>query len=97
MGTVAQDLLDSMQFMVDHMEGKAESKTHVVEIADDVDVKAIRQSLNMTQEIFAETYHLEIGALRAWEQKRRRPEKAARLYLKVIAKNPDIVRDAIRA
>ena len=97
MGTVGQDLLDSMQFMVDHMEGKVEGKTHVVEVADDVDVKAIRQSLNMTQEVFAATYHLELGALRAWEQKRRRPEKAARLYLKVIARNPDIVRDAIRA
>ncbi len=74
-----------------------EGKTQVVEVADDVDVKAIRLSLNMTQEVFAETYHLEIGALRAWEQKRRRPGKTARLYLKAIAKNPDIFRDAICA
>ena len=51
----------------------------MVEVADEVDVKMIRQSLNMTQEVFAETFHLEIGAVRAWEQKRRRPEKAARL------------------
>jgi putative transcriptional regulator len=97
MGTVGQDLLESMQFMVDHMEGKAEGKTHVVAVADDVDVKAIRQSLHMTQEAFAATFHLDIGAVRAWEQKRRRPEKAARLYLKVIARNPDVVRDAIQA
>lgn len=57
----------------------------------------IRLSLNMTQEVFAETYHLEIGALRAWEQQRCRPDKAARPDLKVIAGNPDIVRGAIRA
>lgn len=97
MGTIAEDLLESMQFMVDHLEGKAEGKTHVVEVSDDVDVKAIRHSLNMTQEVFAATFHLEIGAVQAWEQKRRRPEKAARLYLKVIAKNPQAVRDAIAA
>ncbi|CAA7614149.1 XRE family transcriptional regulator [Candidatus Terasakiella magnetica] len=97
MGTVAQDLLESMQFMVDHMEGNAEGKTHVVQVADDVDVKEIRQSLHMTQEAFAEAFHLEIAAVRAWEQKRRRPERAARLYLKVIAKNPQAVRDAIAA
>ena len=32
MGTVAQDLLESMQFMVNHMEGNAEGKTHVVDV-----------------------------------------------------------------
>jgi hypothetical protein len=33
METVAQDLLESMQFMVDHMVGNAEGKTLVVEVA----------------------------------------------------------------
>lgn len=97
MGTVADDLLQSMQFMVDHMQGKAEGKVHTVHVVDDVDVKAIRQSLDMTQEAFADAFHLDLGAVRAWEQKRRRPDKAARLYLKVIARNPQAVRDAIAA
>lgn len=97
MGTVAQDLLESMEFMVDHLEGKASGKAHEVEVADDVDVKAIRQSLDMTQEAFADAFRLDVSSIRAWEQRRRRPEKAARLYLKVIAKNPQAVRDAIAA
>jgi putative transcriptional regulator len=97
MGTVAEDLLESMQFMVDHLKGEVEGRTHLVDVPDDVDVKAIRQSLDMTQEAFAEAFHLEVDAIRAWEQKRRRPEKAARLYLKVIAKNPQLVREAIAA
>ena len=96
MGTVAQDLLESMEFMIDHLDGKVAGKTHEIEL-DEIDVKAIRQSLHMTQEAFAAAFCLDISSIRAWEQKRRRPEKAARLYLKVIAKNPQAVRDAVAA
>ena len=34
-------------------------------------VKIIRRSLDLTQEEFAERYHIPIGTLRDWEQGRR--------------------------
>jgi hypothetical protein len=53
MGTVAEDLLESMQFMVDHMEGKTEGKTHVVQVAEREleDVRAGRSTTMSLKEV----------------------------------------------
>jgi putative transcriptional regulator len=58
--------------------------------------KVIRQAQDMSQEEFAETYDIPIGTLRDWEQGRAEPDQAARAYLKVIARNPKAVRDALK-
>lgn len=60
-----------------------------------VDVKAIRKASGMTQEAFASTYGFTIGALRDWEQGRKRPERTARVLLRVIAAAPDTVARAV--
>jgi putative transcriptional regulator len=58
-------------------------------------VKEIRQKLNLTQEQFAEQFQIPIGTLRDWEQGVTVPDKAARNYLRVIAKNPQVVVEAL--
>ncbi len=58
-------------------------------------VKEIRQKLHLTQEQFAEQFHVPIGTLRDWEQGVTIPDKAARNYLRVIAKNPQAVLEAL--
>jgi putative transcriptional regulator len=57
--------------------------------------KVIRRALKLTQEEFAEQFHIPIGTLRDWEQERNAPDKAAQAYLRVIAKDPDAVRRAL--
>ena len=57
--------------------------------------KVIRQALGMSQEEFAEHFGIPVGTLRDWEQGRAEPDQAARSYLKVIARNPDVVRKAL--
>jgi hypothetical protein len=47
------------------------------------------------QEEFAARYHIPLGTLRDWEQHRSEPDQAARAFLKVIAKEPDIVARAL--
>jgi putative transcriptional regulator len=59
------------------------------------DVKAIRESLHLTQRQFAETFGLSLGAVRDWEQGRFEPDQAAKTLLKVIACNPDAVKQAL--
>ena len=59
------------------------------------DVKAIRERLKMSQAEFAETYGIPVGTLRNWEQGLRRPDAPAASYLRVIAKQPKIVREAL--
>jgi putative transcriptional regulator len=58
-------------------------------------VKVIRRALGLSQDDFATRYQIPIGTLRDWEQGRATPDQAARAYLKVIARNPEIVRKAL--
>jgi putative transcriptional regulator len=58
-------------------------------------VKAIRRAFGLSQEEFAQTFRIPIGTLRDWEQGRVEPDQAARAYLKVIARNPQAVREAL--
>ena len=62
-----------------------------------VDVKAIRAKTGMSQEAFALHFGFSHGAVRDWEQHRRRPEAAARTLLFVIDYNPGIVAEALAA
>jgi len=52
-------------------------------------VKIIRRALDLTQEEFAERYHIPLGTLRDWEQGRAEPDQPARAYLRVIASDPE--------
>jgi len=59
-------------------------------------VKIIRRALGLSQDDFAARYHIPLGTLRDWEQGRVEPDQAARAYLKVIAREPETVREALK-
>ena len=68
-----------------------------VHVPDQVDVRAIRKKLGMSQRQFAASFGFGLDAVQNWEQGRRRPEGAARAFLKVIEREPDAVRRALAA
>lgn len=68
--------------------------THVPEA---VDVRAIRETEGLSQEAFAKRYGFTVGAVRDWEQGRRRPERSARILLTLIQREPDVVRRVLTA
>lgn len=53
-----------------------------------IDVKMLRESLGMSQEVFARRYGLETDALQNWEQGRRSLEGTALRYLRAIKADP---------
>jgi putative transcriptional regulator len=59
-------------------------------------VKAIRERLGVTQEEFARMFRVSVGTLRGWEQRRRHPRGAALALLRVIDREPEAVRRALR-
>lgn len=63
-------------------------------IPQNVEVKAIRAKLGLTQEQFTR-FGFSLSAIRHWEAKRRTPEGAARLLLKVIETNPNLVLECL--
>lgn len=60
-----------------------------------VDVKAIRETMELSQEQFALEFGLELATVRNWEQGRSQPDTAARNYLVTIAHDPKAVRQAL--
>lgn len=54
-----------------------------------VDIKAIRADRRMSQNQFSRTYRLPIGTVRDWEQHRREPDSASRVYLSMIEADPE--------
>jgi len=78
-----------------HARGHLELPSYTVTIPERVDVAALRHRLGLSQRAFARVFGLDVTALHAWEQGRRRPDRAARVLLAVIAKEPQAVLRAL--
>ncbi|MEO8714320.1 MAG: type II toxin-antitoxin system MqsA family antitoxin [Acetobacteraceae bacterium] len=90
------EFLEAVQEMADILTGKIEP-ARVWPVPAEVDVRAIRRKLKLTQSEFAARFAFSLSAVREWEQGRRRPEQAARTLLLVIARDPDVVVQALAA
>ena len=88
-------VIRALKEVVDHVEGNIALPMRYVEIPEDVDVKAIRTRLGLSQAVFSRRYGVSRRSLQEWEQGRRRPEGAVRAYLTVIERNPKAVQEAL--
>jgi putative transcriptional regulator len=77
------------------VEGRADPAAYRAHVPADIDVKALRQELDMTQAEFAARFGFSKAAVADWEQRRRKPEASARVLLTVIRHNPKAVLDAL--
>jgi putative transcriptional regulator len=59
------------------------------------DVRAVRRKLGKSQSEFARMIGVSVATLQNWEQGRRRPEGPARALLRVAARNPRVVAEAL--
>jgi putative transcriptional regulator len=67
-----------------------------VSVPSEVDVRALRHRLGMTQNLFAARFGFPLATLWHWEYGRRRPSGASLTLLNVIACNPRAVLQALR-
>ena len=91
------ELIAAMREAVDHVHGKIKLPGRIVRVPDRVDVAALRRRLGLSQSAFAARFGFSLAAVRDWEQGRRRPEKAARILLMIIARDPKAVERALGA
>jgi Predicted transcriptional regulator len=84
-------IIDSMKEAVAIAQGTLPEDSFAVHIPETVNVKAIRAALGLSQAGFAARFGLSLHSLRNWEQGKRTPDPAARAYLRVIEKAPDVV------
>jgi putative transcriptional regulator len=93
MKTQFEQMMDGLNDVEAFLAGGQEGfKAHVPQ---EVDVKAIRNRLGMTQARFSNTFGFSLDAIKHWEGGRRIPEAPARTLLTVIDKNPAAVLAAL--
>src|SRR5690349_23890625 len=93
MKTQFEQMMDGLDDVEAFLAGEQEGfKAHVPR---DVDVKAIRNRLGMTQARFSDMFGFSLDAIKHWEGGRRTPEASARTLLTVIDKNPVAVLTAL--
>lgn len=97
MSKVADSIRRGLEEAAAYAKGEVDTNAYRVHVPADIDVKAIRARLSMTQEEFAGRFGFSVNTLRHWEQGVRQPEGPARAYLLVIDRAPDAVRKALRA
>ena len=61
------------------------------------EIRAIRNSVNMSQAMFARMFQLSVDTVKGWEQGKRRPDTAAANYLRLIKADPEYVSRALVA
>jgi len=84
-------IIEGMKEALAISKGELAPTAYKINIPENVDVKAIREKMGLSQFSFANRFGLSVYALRNWEQGTRTPDPTARAYLKVIEKVPDIV------
>ena len=95
MANFGEDLITAMGEAAAHAQGVgAVARVQTVEVPD---VRAIRETLGLSQQAFASAYRIPLATLKGWEQGRRHPDATASAYLAVIARLPREARDVLRA
>jgi putative transcriptional regulator len=93
MKTQFEQMMNGLNDVEAFLAGKQQGfRAHV---PHDVDVKAIRNRLGMTQARFSDTFGFSLDAIKHWEGGRRTPEAPARTLLTVIDRNPAAVLTAL--
>ena len=88
-------LEQSAKEILAHVKGDVGLPTRRIVLPDAVAVKRIRTQAGMSQAEFACAFCINPRTLQEWEQGRRKPDATTRAYLAVIAKNREVVLDAL--
>jgi putative transcriptional regulator len=89
-----QNLLQGVRELSAALKGDRRGVARVDRITPD-SVASIRVRLRLSQTEFARAFGISAGTLRNWEQGRRQPTGPARLLLRVAAKRPKAVLEAL--
>ena len=63
----------------------------------DIDVRAVRERIGLSQAEFAMRFGFELDTIQNWEQGRNAPDAPAQILLKVIETHPDVVDEVLSA
>jgi putative transcriptional regulator len=97
MSKLADSIRRGLEQAVAYSKGDADDSKYRVHVPANINVRAIRKKLGMTQGEFSGRFGISVNTLRHWEQGKRRPEGPTRAYLLVIERAPKTVQKVLRA
>lgn len=88
------DLLQSVRESGAYLRGDRKAVARVDRISPD-SIAAVRSRLGLSQTQFARAFGISLDTLQNWEQGRRKPTGPAKMLLRVAAKHPEAVLEAV--
>ena len=92
---VGRDVEQALGEVLAHVRGEAELPGRIVDDPSAERIRALRKRLKLSRQKLADRFGLDARAVQDWEQGRRTPDRAARVLLTVIERNPQAVEQAL--
>ena len=94
--SIGPELIESMEEALAIVKGEAKpARVSAFKPSIALEIRKIRLATGLSRAEFCRRYALDVRALQDWEQGRRKPDRAARAYLTVIARQPKAVEKAL--
>ena len=78
-----------------HVRGETVLSCRIIDDPAAKHILALRRRMKLSRQKFADRFGLDVRALQDWEQGRRVPDRAARVLLTVIDRDPEAVMRAL--
>jgi putative transcriptional regulator len=88
---VGQEIEAALGEVLAHVRGEADLPGRIVDDPAAEHILAIRKRMKLSRQKFADRFGLDVRAVQEWEQGRRLPDRAARILLTVIDRDPEAV------
>jgi len=89
--SVGREIEAALGEVLAHVRGEVELPGRIVDDPTAVRIVALRRRMKLSRRKFADRFGLDARAVQDWEQGRRVPDRAARVLLTVIDRDPDAV------
>ncbi len=93
---VGARIIEGLEDAIAWTRGENENVRVTLVQVPNVDIRAVRTKMGLSQAQFATKFGFPPATLRNWEQGRSRPDAPTRVLLAVIAKHPEAVEDVLR-
>lgn len=92
---LGREVEEALGEVLAHVRGEVELPCRIVDDPTAERIIALRKRMKLSRQKFADRFGLDARALQDWEQGRRVPDRAARVLLTVIDREPEAVVRAI--
>ena len=88
---IGQEIETALGEVLGHVRGESALPCRIVDDPNAKRIVALRKRLKLSRQKFADRFGLDVRAVQDWEQGRRVPDRAARVLLTVIDRDPESV------